>query len=312
LAENRKGDEKVLDTTTSFLEQSVWPTQEERTMEVSYRLDTLNLAEVLYLSSREHYRDWPPFVLHAASRQAQIFAYISYSVAEQLNQQILAIEDEVENTRDELSDQGGAKFIDREESNAFSSPLDQALDKPIESEQEHLPEVAASTDPPGSEALDEKELSSLDEADALEQLQDAFVEMMEVVRELAVNLSTDALKFTCRFRCTRSHMSFTQTGADEDEAPAEEVEGEERDLKFGLALILQLFEEGRDLTDDLPAVELQLDVEDLDHLHETLENVLNRYKRSRRLGSAPVTLKEGVISPKSVWQHVVGLLRREK
>ena len=40
--------------------------------------------------------------------------------------------------------------------------------------------------------------------------------MMEVVRELAEELSTDALKLTGRFRCARIEVFFTQTEADEE------------------------------------------------------------------------------------------------
>jgi len=263
-------------------------------MELSLRLDTLGLAEVHYLRSRERYRDWPPFVLLAASGQTRIFAYMSRDVAEQLHQQIVVIEEaagldreededeEEENTLDEASEQGSAKSTERGGSSAFSPSLAQALDKLNELARQHLPEDAASTGPASSEALGEKELSPPDEEDALEQLQDAFVQMMEVVRELAEELSTDALKLTSRFRCARITMGFTQTGPGEEEAEEEEVEGEESDLEIELALVLQLFEEGRAQTDDLPAVELQLDVEDFEYLHETLDDALNRDKSSRR------------------------------
>jgi hypothetical protein len=47
-------------------------------------------------------------------------------------------------------------------------------------------------------------------------------------------------------------------------------------------MVLQLFEEGRTRPDDLPAVELQLDVDDFEHLHETLDIALERERRSRR------------------------------
>jgi hypothetical protein len=261
-------------------------------MELSLRLDTLGLAEVHYLRSRERYRDWPPFVLLAASGQTRIFAYMSRDVAEQLHQQIVVIEEaagldreedeEEENTLDEASEQGSAKSTERGGSSAFSPSLAQALDKLNELARQHLPEDAASTSPTSSEALGEKELSPPEEEDALEHLQDAFVQMMEVVRELAQELSTDALKLTSRFRCARITMGFTQTGPVEEEAEEEEVEGEESDLEIELALVLQLFEEGRAQTDDLAAVELQLDVEDFEYLHETLDDALNRDKSSRR------------------------------
>jgi hypothetical protein len=277
---------------------SAWPAQEERPMELSMRLDTLGQAEVHYLRSRERYRDWPPLVLLAASRQVRIFAYMSRDVAEQLHQQIVALEEatgldkaedqdeEVENTGGEASDQGRAKVTERGGSSAFSPSLAQALEKLNELAHQHLPEDAASTGQASNEALGAHELSPPDEEDALEHLQDAFVQMIEVVSELAGELSTDALKLTSRFRCARITMGFTQTGTveeeDEEEVPAEEVEGEERDLEIELALVLQLFEEGRALTDDLPAVELLLDGEDLEYLHETLDDALRREKSNRR------------------------------
>jgi hypothetical protein len=261
-------------------------------MDLSLRLDILGRAEVHYLSSRERFRDWPPYVLLAASRQAQIFAYMSRDVAEQLHQQILAVEEatgldreedeEEENTLDEASDPERAKSTERGGSSAFSPSLAQTLDKLNELARQHLPEDAASTDPARSEALGENKLLPPDEEDALEQLQDAFIQMMEVVSELAEELSTDALQLTSRFRCARTHMGFIQTGTVEEEAPAAEVEREERDLEIELALVLQLFEEGRARTDDLPAVELQLDREDFAYVHETLDYALSRDKSRRR------------------------------
>src|SRR2546430_14715496 len=59
-------------------------------MELSLRLDTLGIAEVHYLRGRERYRDWPPFLLLAASRQARILAYMTHDAAELLHQQVLA------------------------------------------------------------------------------------------------------------------------------------------------------------------------------------------------------------------------------
>jgi hypothetical protein len=268
--------------------------QEERSMELSLRLDTLGQVEVHYLRSRERYRDWPPLLLLAASRQARIFAYMSRDVAEQLHLQIVAVEEatgldieedqdeEEENTLDEASDQERAKLTERGGSSAFSPSLAQTLEKLNELAHQHLPDGAASTGPASNEALGAHELSTPDEEDALEQLQDAFIQMMEIVSELAGELSTDALKLTSRFRCARITMGFTQTGTVEEEVLAEEVEGEERDLEIELALVLQLFEEGRARTDDLPAVELQLDREDLEYLHETLDDALLRDKSSRR------------------------------
>ncbi len=118
--------------------------------------------------------------------------------------------------------------------------------------------------------------------------------MMEVVRELAEEISTDALKLTSRFRCARTGIVFTSTepDEDEDEEDDDEDEGEGEgepgsqeeagDLEVELALVLQLFEEGRSRTDDLPAVELQLDVDDFEHLHETLDFALSRDSDRRR------------------------------
>jgi hypothetical protein len=54
------------------------------------------------------------------------------------------------------------------------------------------------------------------------------------------------------------------------------------DVEVELVMVLQLFEEGRARVDDLPAVELQLDVDDFERLHETLDFALERERRSRR------------------------------
>ncbi|TMC95210.1 MAG: hypothetical protein E6J22_03970 [Chloroflexi bacterium] len=125
-----------------------------------------------------------------------------------------------------------------------------------------------------------------DDDDALEQLQDAFVQMMEVVRELAEELSTDALKISGRFRCARTNIEFIQavSEADEedDEEMAEESESGVMEVEVELVMVLQLFEEGRARPDDLPVVELQLDVDDFERLHETLDFALQQEERSRR------------------------------
>jgi hypothetical protein len=259
-------------------------------MDLSLRLDILGGAEVHYLSGRERFRDWPPFVLLAASRQAQVFAYMSRDVAEQLHQQMLAIEEatgldsdeeeEEENPLDEASEQVGTRSAERGEGSAFSPSLAQALDKLNELARQHLPEDSSSTDQARSNALGEERLPT-DEEDALEQLQDAFIQMMEVVRDLAEEISTDALQLTSRFRCTRTDMSFFSTGEVDEESQASNGAGEERELQIELVLMLQLFEEGHARPDDLPAVELQLDREDLQYLHETLDSALSR-DRGRR------------------------------
>lgn len=258
-------------------------------MELSLRLDILGGAEVHYLSGQDRFRDWPPFVLLAASRQAQAFAYMSRNVAEQLHQQILAIEEatglgseedeEEENPHDEESEESGTKLAERGEGSAFSPSFAQTLDKLNELARQHLPEDSGGTDP---DASGETEFLPMDEEDALEQLQDAFIQIMEVVRDLAAELSTDALQLTSRFRCMRTDMSFIPTGTVDEEAQASIGKGEKKDLEIDLALVLQLFEEGRTRPDDLPAVELQLDREDFEHLHETIDYALSRDKSRRR------------------------------
>src|SRR5580700_11345065 len=79
-------------------------------MELSLRLDTLGMVEMRYLRNRDRYRDWPPFQLLAASRQARIMAFLSRDVAEQLHQQILVVESAVglddEDEEDELEEEG--------------------------------------------------------------------------------------------------------------------------------------------------------------------------------------------------------------
>lgn len=268
-------------------------------MELSLRLDTLGIAEVHFLRGRERYRDWPPFLLLAASRQARVLAYMNRDVAEQLHQQILAVEEaagldvdddddeeeheEEEEEGEEAVENGSTKSTERETS-AFSPPLAQTLEKLNELARQRLPEGGGSA---SSESAAENETSAADEEHALEQLQDAFVQMMEVVRELAEELSTDALKLTSRFRCARTGIGFTRAEPDEDEEEEDDeeasVDGEEGiDLELELALVLQLFEEGHSRADDLPAVELQLDVDDFEHLHETLDFALNRDRGSRR------------------------------
>jgi hypothetical protein len=265
-------------------------------MELSLRLDTLGIAEVHFLRGRERYRDWPPFLLLAASRQARILAYMTREAAEQLHQQVLTVEeaagldvdDEAEDKdededEDEASEGESIKSSERE-SSTFSPPFAQTLEKLNDLARQRLPDAGGSGNPASSE-LSSEETSATEEDDALEQLQDAFVQMMEVVRELAEELSTDALKLTSRFRCARTGIGFTRAepDEDEDEEESETEDGEnELDLELELALVLQLFEEGRSRADDLPAVELQLDVEDFSHLHETLDFALNRERTSRR------------------------------
>lgn len=268
-------------------------------MELSLRLDTLGVVEVHYLPARDRYRDWPAFLLLAASRQARVMAYLSRDAVDQLHQQILAVEeaagldvddeqegDEEETNGDELNGKESGRSTEREGS-IFSPPLAQTLEKLNDLARQRLPEAASGASAVSGELAADGEIPIGEEEDALEQLQDAFIQMMEVVRELAEELSTDALKLTSRFRCTRTGIGFMQTELD-DEEEVEEVEKdtpeeEELDLSLELALVLQLFEEGRSKVDDLPAVELQLDVDDFEHLHETLDVALARDdRRSRR------------------------------
>ena len=273
-------------------------------MELSLRLDTLGLVEMRYLRSRDRYRDWPVFLLHAASRQARVMAYLHRDVAEQLHQQILLVEttvgidedddDEEELDDDETEQKEEVRNTEREGSN-FSPALAQALDQLNKLARQRLPEgspAASSEIPPSGGGLPaETELTEGDEEDALEQLQDAFVQMMEVVRELAEELSTDALKLTGRFRCARTNIEFIQAEIEEDDDEESDDDtihirdadgGVEVEMEVELVMVLQLFEEGRSRPDDLPAVELQLDVDDFERLHETLDVALEYERKSRR------------------------------
>jgi hypothetical protein len=274
-------------------------------MELSLRLDTLGIVEMHYLRSRERYRDWPSFLLLAASRQARVLAYLSRETAEQLHQQILAVEEaagldvddededdeeEEESNGDELNGKESSKSTERE-SSSFSPAFAQTLERLNELARQRLPaDAGGATSSASSELEAEEEMPTSEEEAALEQLQDAFVQMMEVVRELAEELSTDALKLTSRFRCVRTNIGFTQAEPENEDDEDEEDGvrktqngGPQLELEVELALILQLFEEGRSRTDDLPAVELQLDVDDFEHLHETLDIALARDdRRSRR------------------------------
>jgi hypothetical protein len=277
---------------------------EEGSMELSLRLDTLGMVEMRYLRSRDRYRDWPGFLLQAASRQARVMAYLTHDVAEQLHQQILVVESTVgidEDNDDEIDiDEIGHREETRSaerESAPFSPALASALDQLNKLARQRLPEGSsgASSELPasGGELPAETELAEGDEEDALEQLQDAFVQMMEVVRELAEELSTDALKLTGRFRCARTNIEFVQAEIDDEEEDGESggndtihirdaEDGVEVEMELELVMVLQLFEEGRARPDDLPAVELQLDVDDFERLHETLDLALEYERKSRR------------------------------
>jgi len=275
-------------------------------MELSLRLDTLEMVEMRYLRHRDRYRDWPSFQLLAASRQAKIMAYMTKDVAEQLHQQILIVESAVgldeDEDGDELDDDSiddepkgsseGTKSTERD-SSTFSPAFAQALERLNDLARQRLPEgnigSTGSKQPiqSGDVTAESNEVSG-DDDDALEQLQDAFVQMMEVVRELAEELSTDALKISGRFRCARTNIEFIQAVSEADEEDDEEMAEEsesgvmEVEVEVELVMVLQLFEEGRARPDDLPVVELQLDVDDFERLHETLDFALQQEERSRR------------------------------
>lgn len=278
-------------------------------MELSLRLDTLGMVEMRYLRSRDRYRDWPSFQLLAASRQAKVLAFLSRDVAEQLHQQVLLVEsavgldeddddeeliDDDNEDEDELDKSNGDTKLTERDSGNFSPAFAQALDQLNKLARQRLPESTAGSSASENPALGaglsaESETAIDDEEDALEQLQDAFVQMMEVVRELAEELSTDALKLTGRFRCARTNIEFIQAVSeddDDDDEGASEISSQEGDsvleVEVELVMVLQLFEEGRAKPDDLPAVELQLDVDDFERLHETLDFALEQDRRSHR------------------------------
>jgi hypothetical protein len=280
---------------------------EEEVMEISLRLDTLGMVELRYLRGRERYREWPQFQLLAASRQARVLAYFTHDVAEQLHQQILMVEaavgldaEDTEDDEDDEDDEGKLPGDETETENdegevtaerdttAFSPAFAQALKQLNEFARQRLPDGGASSSQVSGELP--SELDPENEEDALEQLQDAFVQMMEVVRELAEEMSTDALKLTSRFKCARTNIEFipradsADDDDDDDDDHVLEMATEEGilDIEVELVMVLQLFEEGRARADDLPAVELQLDVDDFEHLHETLDIALERERRSRR------------------------------
>lgn len=277
-------------------------------MELSLRLDMLGMVEVRYLRGRERFRDWPPFLLFAASRQARVLAYLSKETLEQLHEQVLKVEeaaglgldvDDDEEDEDEdidadelrETDSGSLKSSELENTPPLSPAFAQALERLNELARQRLPDA---TSQPSTEAPIEDGLSMIDEEDALEQLQEALIQIMEVVREMADELATDALKLTSRLRCARTEVFFTQAeqiATDEDEESdagsvdsadsADSVDSADSSI-MELALILRLYEEGHARPDDLPAIELQLDVDDFERLHETLDLALERERRSRR------------------------------
>jgi hypothetical protein len=275
-------------------------------MELSLRLDTLGMVEMRYLRNRDRYRDWPSFQMLAASRQARITAYMTKDVAEQLHQQILIVEAAVGIDEDEMEDDSNGEETEEvaekertgeREGGNLSPAFAQALEKLNDLARQRLPEGSSGSSS-AEVPMQSGELPAMneivgEEEDALEQLQDAFVQMMEVVRELAEELSTDALKLSGRFRCARTNIEFIQAVADDDDDDDEEEdehgltgaeeEGEGMlEVEVELVMVLQLFEEGRSRPDDMPAVELQLDVDDFERLHETLDIALEQERRTRR------------------------------
>lgn len=273
-------------------------------MDISLRLDTLGVVDIRYLRGRERYRDWPPFQLMAASRQAQVSAFMSREVVEQLHQQVLVIEealglniDDADDVHeepllniDEIEQEESSKASERE-TGTFSPAFAQALKQLNELARQRLGEPTSSSAQESATEDVSARASEEEEDDALEQLQEAFTQMMDVVRELAEEMSTDALKITGRFKCARTHIEFIPRAAhredddaddDDDDVLKIRPDGGVLNLEVELVMILQLFEEGRSKSDDLPAVELQLEVDDFERLHATLDYSLERERRSRR------------------------------
>src|SRR5579859_3420331 len=100
------------------------------------------MLEVRYLRGRERYRDWPPFLLLAASRQARVLAYLNREAVEELHQQLLTVEtaaglavdttDEEESEENEVDDGAEAEERPSKESEGaggLSPAFAQALEK---------------------------------------------------------------------------------------------------------------------------------------------------------------------------------------
>src|SRR5436305_7890613 len=172
-----------------------------------------------------------------------ILAYLNHDVAEQLHQQILTVEaaigldvqdedededglsSELEGETLEHAEHGEGIKASEKESSAFSPAFAQALKQLNDLARQRLPDASASGGQPAGE-LSSLETSS-DEEDALEQLQDAFVQMMEVVRELAEELSTDALTVTGRLKCARTDIQYIPSYGEDGEDVEGEVMGRE-------------------------------------------------------------------------------------
>src|SRR5258708_7535759 len=217
-------------------------------MELSLRVDTLGMVEVRYLRGRERYRDWPTFLLLAASRQARVWAYLNREVIDQLHQQILAVEEaaglgvdsedddeEEDNQVDDTGEKTDPQKAERE-SSTLSPAFAQALERLNDLARQRLPEAGSSPDPTNEDLTAESDITLGDEEDE-------------------ENLETRT---------------------------ASELQAEGTMKPIELALILRLYEESRARTDDLPAVELQLDVDDFERLHETLDFAIDRERRNRR------------------------------
>src|SRR6266568_1206423 len=157
-------------------------------MDLSLRLDTLGMLEVRYLRGRERYRDWPPFLLLAASRQARVLAYLTRDIIEELHQQILAVEEAAglaindEDVDDDESDDdengNGDEPADKEKKDenlgGLSPAFANALEKLNDLARQRLPENTPTNTNPLSDELASLRESVLgdDDDDALEQLQD--------------------------------------------------------------------------------------------------------------------------------------------
>src|SRR5205085_6613584 len=152
-------------------------------MDLSLRLDTLGMVEVRYLRGRERFRDWPPFLLFAASRQARVLAYLTRETLELLHQQILAVEeaaglaidddeddeDDEDNDLDESQESAQLGQGELEGGSQLSPAFAQALERLNDLARQRLPEAGSATPHPTSEELVDEALILGDEEDALEQ-----------------------------------------------------------------------------------------------------------------------------------------------
>ncbi|MGZ3622217.1 MAG: hypothetical protein ACXWPG_03890, partial [Ktedonobacteraceae bacterium] len=147
-------------------------------MELSLRLDTLGMVELRYLRGRERYRDWPPFLFVAASRQARILAYMNREVVEQLHQQILAVEeaaglssddedaDEDENREVEETGENKDIMSGERENTPLSPAFAQALERLNDLARQRLPDPGSNVEST-IEDLEDNDITLGDEEDAL-------------------------------------------------------------------------------------------------------------------------------------------------